>query len=49
MRDYYTRFEIFIAWVKKLLGIRSPSAILCSDGKYEYAYDFIMKTKLRGE
>ena len=44
-RYYYTKWEIFVAWIKKLLGIKSPSAIYCSDGKYEYAYDFIMKTK----
>jgi hypothetical protein len=49
MRDYYTPFEIFVAWIKKLLGIKSPSAIYISEGKYEYAYDFIMKTKRRGE
>lgn len=51
MRDYYTPFEIFVAWIKKLLKIKSPSALYCSGGKYEYAYDFIMKTKakLRGE
>ena len=47
-RDYYTKREIFIAWIKKKLGIRSPSAFYCSDGKYEYAYDFIMKNK-KGE
>lgn len=49
MRDYYTDFEIFVAWIKKKLGIKSPSAIYCSGGKYEYAYDFIMKTEIRGE
>ena len=49
LRDYYTNKEIFIAWIKKKLGIQSPSAILCSDGKYKYDYDFIMKTEKRGE
>ena len=48
VRDYYTNGEIFIAWVKKLLKIKSPSAIWCSDGKYKYDYDFIMNAKLRG-
>ena len=49
MRDFYTNGEIFIAWVKKLLKIQSPSAIWCSGGKYKYDYDYIMNTKLRGE
>lgn len=48
-RDFYTPFEIFVAWIKKQLGIQSPSAIFCSDGKYKYDYDFIMKTEIRGE
>ena len=43
-RDYYTWYEIVIAWFKKQLGIKSPSAILTSQGYYEYEYDFIMKT-----
>lgn len=42
-RVYYTWYEIVIAWFKKLLGIKSPSAILISQGKYEYAYDFMLK------
>lgn len=45
LRDYYTDGEIFIAWIKKLLKIKSPSAFYCSGGKYKYDYDFIMKTK----
>ena len=45
LRDFYTDGEIFIAWIKKLLKIKSPRAFYCSDGKYEYDYDFIMKTK----
>ena len=49
VRDYYTNGEIFIAWVKKKLGIQSPSAIWCSDGKYKYDYDFIMNAKLRDD
>ena len=53
-RDYYTWYEIVIAWFKKLLGIKSPSAILISQGKYEYEYDFILekdntKTKVHRE
>ena len=36
MRDYYTKRQIFTAWVKKKLGIKSPSALIVSDGKYEY-------------
>ena len=48
-REFYTPFEIFVALIKKLLKIQSPSAIYCSDGKYKYDYDFIMKTELRGE
>ena len=53
-RDYYTWYEIVIAWFKKLLGIKSPSAILISRGKYEYEYDFILekdntKTKVHRE
>lgn len=44
-RVYYTWYEIVIAWFKKLLGIKSPSAILISQGYYEYEYDFIMETK----
>lgn len=43
-RVYYTWHEIVIAWFKKQLGIKSPSAILISQGYYEYEYDFIMKT-----
>ena len=43
MRVYYTWYEIVIAWFKKLLGIKSPSAILISQGKYEYEYDFMLK------
>lgn len=43
MRDYYKWYEIVIAYIKKQLGIRSPSAILISQGKYEYAYDFMLK------
>ena len=54
MRVYYTWYEIVIAWFKKLLGIKSPSAILISQGKYEYEYDFILekdntKTKVHRE
>ena len=53
-RDYYTWYEIVIAWFKKLLGIKSPSSILISQGKYEYEYDFILekdntKTKVHRE
>lgn len=53
-RVYYTGYEIVIAWFKKLLGIKSPSAILISQGKYEYEYDFILekdnaKTKVHRE
>lgn len=43
MRDYYKWYEIVIAYIKKRLGIRSPSAILISEGKYEYAYDFMTR------
>ena len=42
-RVYYTWYEIVIAWFKKHLGIKSPSAILISQGKYEYEYDFMLK------
>lgn len=49
VRDCYTPLQIIVAWIKKLLKIQSPSAIYCSDGKYEYDYDFIMKTEIRGE
>lgn len=42
-RVYYTWYEIVIAWFKKLLGIKSPSTILITQGHYEYEYDFIMK------
>lgn len=43
IRDYYTWWEIYIAFVKKLLRIKSSSAICISDGKYEYAYDFMVR------
>lgn len=48
-RVYYTWYEIVIAWFKKQLGIKSPSAILISQGHYEYEYDFIMKTPKTNE
>lgn len=53
-RDCYKWYEIVIAYIKKRLGIRSPSAILISEGKYEYEYDFILekdnaKTKVHRE
>ena len=44
-RVYYTWYEIVIAWFKKRLGIKSPSAILMTDRHYEYEYDFIMKVE----
>lgn len=43
IRDYYTWWEIYIAFIKKLLRIKSPSAFYVSDGKYEYAYDFMVR------
>lgn len=43
IRDYYIWWEIYIAFVKKLLRIKSPSVIHISDGKYEYAYDFMIR------
>lgn len=45
MRVYYTWYEIVIAWFKKLLGIKSPSAFLITQGRYEYEYDFIMRVE----
>ena len=45
IRDYYTWWEIYIAFVKKLLRIKSRSVIYISDGKYEYAYDFMVRTE----
>ena len=44
-RVYYTWYEIVIAWFKKQLGIKSPSAMLITQGHYEYDYDFIMKVE----
>ena len=44
-RVYYTWYEIVIAWFKKRLGIKSPSAMLITQGRYEYEYDFIMKVE----
>ena len=49
MRDYYTKRQIFTAWVKKKLGIKSPSALIVSDGKYEYDYDYIMKKERKND
>lgn len=43
IRDYYRWWEIYIAFIKKLLGIKSPSVIYISDGKYEYIYDFMVR------
>ena len=43
IRDYYTWWEIYIAWIKKLLKMKSPSAMRVSQGKYEYAYDFMTR------
>ncbi len=47
MRDYYTKRQIAIAWVKKKLGIISPSAMYTSNGKYKYAYDYMMKKEVK--
>lgn len=48
-RVYYTWYEIAIARFKKLLGIKSPSTMLISQGHYEYEYDFIMGTPKANE
>lgn len=48
MRDYYTDWELFKMWLKKLFRIKSRSAQIISQGKYDYDFDFVMKTKLRG-
>ena len=42
IRDYYSWWEIYIAFIKKLLGIKSPSAIYISDGKYEYKITYCL-------
>lgn len=44
MKTDYTERHLFAAWLKKLLGIKSPSALFNSCGRYEFEYDFIMKT-----
>ena len=44
-RYYYTKWDIFVLWLKKKLGIKSPSTILITDGKYEYEYDRITYKK----
>lgn len=43
MRDHYTKGKIAIAWVKKKLGIVSPSALCVSNGEFKYDYDYIMR------
>ena len=43
IKDYYTWWEIYIAWIKKLFKIKSPSAMRVSQGKYMYAYDFMVR------
>lgn len=43
MRDHYTKGQLAIAWVKKKLGIVSPSALYVSNGKYKFAYDYMMR------
>ena len=45
IRDYYRWWEIYIAFIKKLLGIKSPSVIYISDGKYKYIYDFMVRNE----
>lgn len=49
IRDHYTRGQIAIAWVKKKLGIASPSALRLSNGKYKYAYDYIMRKEVHND
>lgn len=49
MRDHYTRGQIAIAWVKKKLGIVSPSALYLSSGKYKYGYDYIMRKEQKND
>ena len=49
IRDYYTWWEIYIAWIKKLFKIKSSSAIRVSQGKYVYAYDFMVKKENGGQ
>lgn len=43
IRDYYMWWEIYIAWIKKLFKIKSPSVMQVSQGKYMYAYDFMVR------
>lgn len=52
-RIYYTKWDIFKMWVKKQLGIRSPSTIAITQGRYEYEWDRMFggrkKTKVHRE
>lgn len=41
--------ELLIAFVKKCLGIQSPSALWITDGKVKYMYDLIKMKKRETE
>lgn len=43
IKGYYTWWEIYIAWIKKLFKIKSSSVMRHSQGKYVYAYDFMVR------
>lgn len=35
-----SRKQWFISWIKKLLGIKSPSIYEMTGGKFKYRYDY---------
>lgn len=45
MQHHYKWYEIALAYIRKHLGIVSPSAFFSSGGKYRYEYDIIMMKK----